>query len=441
MYINWLEALGEEILIGFAFLTIEWEILYANKIFCDLFDLTDTVGKNLNDLKILEINNTFSSNNKPISRVITAKEKRYLLTVKKIQAKELTNFMICLFPVANDLIRNTYQQYTKLKSKLDNYEKFHESTAKYYLDNIIGISPWIIQLKEKISKVSQFDSSVLILGETGTGKELVAHAIHSTSLRNKKPFIVINCAAIPDDLLEAELFGYEEGSFTGAQRGGKIGKFEAADGGTVFLDEIGELSPYLQAKLLRLLQEKEVQRVGSHEIKEIDVRIIAATNQDLGLLIEKGKFREDLFYRIQVVPIILQPLRSRRVDIPLLAEYQLNRLNRKYLMEKRISGDAYEFLAELDWPGNVRQLLNTIELAFVLYSDEITAAEFKMVVNNYKIARKNVPSDLPSQVEHLERELIIDALNQTENNKIKAAEILGINRTTLYQKLKKYGLF
>lgn len=316
------------------------------------------------------------------------------------------------------------------------------------LNNIIGESPKMLSLFELIEKVAGSDSTVLIQGESGTGKELVARAIHDLSQRRTKNFVPVNCAAIPDDLLESELFGHVKGSFTGAVAT-RIGRFEMADRGTLFLDEIGDMKPNLQVKLLRVLQNRELEPVGSTRPKKIDVRIIAATNQNLEKLVDSKEFREDLYYRLSVIPIVMPPLRERKEDIPLLIASFLQRFNsEKQRRVKEIDRQAMDTLANYDWPGNVRELENLMERLVILKgSGSISVVDLP---EKYRGRRGTVKSDhvalpdaglcLNSAVEEFENRLILQALEKTGGNKKEAAILLNLKRTTLIEKLKKKNL-
>ncbi len=311
------------------------------------------------------------------------------------------------------------------------------SKGNWSFDNIIGTSSKLRESKEKARQVAEYDSTVLILGESGTGKELFARAIHNTSSRANEPFIAINCSAIPETLLESELFGYEPGAFTGADRAGKPGKFELAHQGTIFLDEVGDMPLFLQTKLLRVLQEKSITRVGAVKPVEIDVRVIAATNQNLNELMERKMFREDLYYRLNVIPLYLSPLRERGEDIPVLANYFLKVYNKRF--EKNIQGftpAAMELMLSYSWPGNVRELENIIEYGINFckgnYIDESDIqGRFKQ-----KVLKEN--NTLKELVKGYEKELIERMLNKygwDEEGKARAAEELAISRATLYRKL------
>ena len=318
--------------------------------------------------------------------------------------------------------------------------------AKYSIDNIIGESPEIMKMKELIHNAANSNSTVLIEGETGTGKELVAHSVHDLSSRSFGPFIKANCAAIPSGLLESEFFGYEEGAFTGAKKGGKMGKFEMANGSSLFLDEINHLPIELQPKLLRTLQEKEIERVGSTGTIPVNVRIIAASNVPLDKMVKEKTFRSDLFYRINVIRIVIPPLRKRKEDIPLLADNLLERLNFELGMSvPSISAEAKRRLMGYDWPGNVRELQNVIERAMNISRGRILEWEhFKNYFDNKAIndglIEETSEFSLKKLKDDLEKRTIIKVLEVCEDNKSQAAKLLGILRTMLYRKLEKYAI-
>lgn len=336
-----------------------------------------------------------------------------------------------------------YDKLSSIEMELNLYKKTFEkiNTSKYDVEDIVGSCDIMQDLKESVKKVAKTNSAVLILGESGTGKELFAHSIHSASMRKKAPFICINCGSIPEQLIESELFGYEEGAFTGARKGGKMGLFQAAHGGTVFLDEIGELPPPTQVKLLRVLQDKEVQRVGSNTSEPVNIRVVAATNKDLYRMVQEGSFRSDLYYRLNIVTFHLPALRERKDDIPLLTSHLLSKISkRENLGAISISRSAMDYLTAYDWPGNVRELENALERAinFIGSDDKIQLKHLPSRITG--MGTEGTLQPLKEVVEHAEQEAIKDALRRCQYRKTKAASELGISRTTLYEKMIKYGI-
>jgi two-component system NtrC family response regulator len=316
-----------------------------------------------------------------------------------------------------------------------------ELTKKYHL--MIGESPAINEVKRLIEKVSISNATVLITGESGTGKEVAALAIHKNSPRRESPFVPVNCAALPENLLESELFGHEKGSFTGATAR-KLGRFELADKGTIFLDEITEMPLSMQVKLLRVLQEKSFERVGGTETLHVDVRIIAASNRDLNKAIEEGRFRDDLYYRLNVIHMHLPPLRERKEDIPLLTEYFLGKLRPTYLVNS-ISDNAMKLLVRYDWPGNIRELQNVLERAAIIsHGNEITVDDLpKEFQNTPAKSDRDMVVNIPDSgisLEGLEKELILKALEKSKGNQTRAAQLLGITRSALLYRIQKHGL-
>ncbi|HOX38992.1 MAG TPA: nif-specific transcriptional activator NifA [Candidatus Brocadiia bacterium] len=307
--------------------------------------------------------------------------------------------------------------------------------------NIIGRSNAMQEVYDLIGKVSKSDATVLIRGESGCGKELVAHAIHYNSLRSTKPFVKVSCAALPESILESELFGHEKGAFTGAHQQRK-GRFELAHGGTIFLDEIGDLAPAIQIKLLRVLQEREFERVGGTQTIKVDVRIIAATNRKLEDLIMDETFRQDLYYRLNVFPIHIPPLRERRTDILLLADFFVEKYsmaNNKSI--KRISTPAIDMMMAYHWPGNVRELENCIERAVLLTSDDVIHGHHLPPTLQTAEATDTIPTgDLKAQIDNLEREMIIEALKNSRGNRAKAAKALGMTERVMGLRAQKHGI-
>ncbi|MEN8191581.1 MAG: sigma-54 dependent transcriptional regulator [Bacteroidota bacterium] len=368
--------------------------------------------------------------------------------------------------VAMDAIRKgAFDYFTKpidnnklepaIKNALSNYE-LHKRVKEledhihqeYSFDNIISADNQMQGVFKLVSKILNNDITVLIHGESGTGKELVARAIHFNGSRQNKPFVVVNCASIPRELLESELFGHEKGSFTGAHQR-KIGKFEAADGGTLFLDEIGEMEMSLQAKILRVIQQKEFERIGGNATIKTDVRILSATNRDLKKMVEENEFREDLFYRLNSFPIVVPPLRSRRGDIVILIEHFIKKFNEKLDINiKGISKKALKILFDHSWPGNIRELENTIERCAILSDKaeidiDVLPEEILSPIENITLDKNQAMFTENSPVipfETLKKEAIKHALDRTSGNVVEAAKKLKIGRATLYRLMEKYEI-
>ncbi|MGQ9695943.1 MAG: sigma-54-dependent transcriptional regulator [Thermodesulfobacteriota bacterium] len=372
-------------------------------------------------------------------------------TVKNaVEAIKLGAFDYLTKPIKLDEILITLKRALEYRNlRRENINLRNQLKKKYRFENIIGDSEKMQKIFEVIEKVADSDSTILILGESGTGKELIAKAIHYNSYRREGPFIPVNCAAIPRELLESELFGHEKGAFTNAIRT-RIGRFELANGGTIFLDEIGDMSPVLQSKLLRVLQDRQFERIGGIKTIKTDIRVIAATHQDLKLAVEQKRFREDLYYRLNVIPIHLPPLRERKSDIPLLANHFLEHFNRT--KKKKIKGftkEAMDKLIKYNWPGNVRELENTIERVVILLDgDFINPQDLPEKFQN--LTRNNLPQEiiipdegicLEEAVNEFEKKLILQALQKTGWIKNKAARLLNLNRTTLIEKIKRQNLY
>ncbi|MBW1729916.1 MAG: sigma 54-interacting transcriptional regulator [Deltaproteobacteria bacterium] len=329
----------------------------------------------------------------------------------------------------------------KDKLREENLRLRRELNKRYSFSNIVGNSRKMQEVFHLISQVAKSNANVLLLGESGTGKELVANAIHYNSLRAGKPLVKVNCAALPANLVEAELFGYEKGAFTGATRS-KEGKFELANGGTVFLDEIGSLALDAQGKLLRVLQEKELERLGSTTTRKVNIRLIAASNKDLAKEVEKGSFREDLFYRLNVYPIYLPPLREREADILLLADYFLERYAKEYGKDiRRISTPAIDALMQYHWPGNVRELENCIERAVLLCEEQVIHTyHLPPTLQTARDTGTVQVQSLKEAVERFEMDLIIDALKSSRGNMRRAAKALQTTERIFGYKVKKYNI-
>lgn len=343
-------------------------------------------------------------------------------------------------------VKELARELIQLEHKINEYKGEIErlQDSRYSFDSIKTQDPKMEYLKKLGRKASQSNSTVLILGESGTGKEMFAQAIHRASYRKSEAFVPINCAAIPRELLESELFGYEGGAFTGAKKEGKPGKFELANGGTIFLDEIGTMSLEMQAKLLRVLEERKFERVGGHKKINLDIRIIAATNEDIEEEVKNGRFREDLYYRLNVITLDIPPLRERIDDIPILCEELLDYLAKEFnSSRKTVDKKTIQIMKSYHWPGNVRELRNVLERGMNFSHGDVILPKHlpERVLSNSKF---NIDYEdihpLKDVVAQAEKEAIINALNKTRGNKTKAAEKLGIHRTALYKKMNKYKL-
>jgi transcriptional regulator with PAS, ATPase and Fis domain len=343
------------------------------------------------------------------------------------------------------ILAHTMKQESKITRDLNQINEIFDNVAnilgkveaRELFPDIVGSSPIMRNIFAQILKVAPTDATVLISGESGTGKELIAKSIHEHSRRKGGPFIKVNCVAVPEGLMESEFFGHEKGSFTGAVEQRK-GKFELADGGTIFLDEIGDMPPATQAKLLRVLQEKEFERVGGTKTIKVDVRLLAATNKNLPEMIRKGSFREDLYFRLNVFPIHLPPLRERKEDIALLADYFLSSL--PGTVHSSLSASVLQALIGYHWPGNVRELKNIIEQASILSENGVIETNhLPSQFRNNEAAPMNIGSDisLDEKLNRFEKELIIDALRKTGGVQVKAADLLGINQRSLWHRIKK----
>lgn len=339
------------------------------------------------------------------------------------------------------------QKVDRLREELAYYKHELERVQKgqFGLDQIIGEAPSIKTLKRTVRRVANTCSTVLIRGESGTGKELFAHALHLESKRFAEPFVKVNCAAIPENLLESELFGYIEGAFTGAKKGGQIGKFELAHKGTIFLDEIGDMSPHMQAKLLRVLQDKTIERLGESIPRQIDVRVVAATNRNLEELMANNQFREDLYYRLTVVVLNVPPLRERKEDIALLAKHFIGKFNQQFGQNvEGLTPEVLDLFHRHEWPGNVRELQNVIERAFNVIDGNMISLKhlplYLLEKTNKSRVTTSIARGLPYAIAQLEKEAITEALRLTKGNRNQAASLLNISRASLFNKIKQYGI-
>ena len=446
-----LDAILNSVQEGIEVADLDGTVRYVNPSFCKISGLTmeDRIGKNIFDVSTHGALTLCLQTRQPVlghRGVIGGTDVEVVANATPILAGgsgKMVGAVVVVQPL-NDVIRMMDQMQRQSKQLERLSAKFGEVTsAKYSFDNVLGNSPLLRQVVDMARKTAETNSTVLITGESGTGKELIAHAVHNTSNRRDEPFIKVNCAAIPETLLESEFFGYEKGAFTGATRS-KMGKFELANRGTIFLDEIGDMSLQLQGKLLRVLQEREIERVGGTETIQIDVRVIAATNRDLPRLIMAGNFREDLYYRLMVIELSLPPLRRRKEDIPLLVDSMLAKFNR--LLGKRLAGVSPEALAELtryDWPGNLRELENVIERAVVTADGaQVTAKDIGPLADfGNRVLAQATAEIVP--IEAMEQKMISLALakfGDSLEGKRQVAAALGISLATLYNKLRKYKL-
>ena len=356
-----------------------------------------------------------------------------------VEAMKLGAFDYITKPFSLDEFRMLIERALEMKRLREDNIRLRKDINRYFcFPNIIGESAAMKKVYSLIEKVAATDSTVLILGESGTGKELVATTIHYQSRRKDKPLIKVNCAALPEALIESELFGHEKGAFTGAIRR-KPGRFELAHGGTIFLDEIGDVPLSTQTRLLRVIQEKTFERVGGTDTLNIDVRVLAATNRNLEEEVKAGRFREDLYYRLNVIPVVLPPLRERREDVPALVDFALGKCRNRIAKTVRFSKDAMNALLQYDYPGNVRELENIVERGATLSaSDVIEKDDLPSVI--FKRTESQGSLSLAEAVAAAEKEHVIRMLAATQGNKTKAADLLGISRKTLWEKMNTYGL-
>lgn len=408
------------------------------------------------------ITNFFHSEDLVVLQVLKSKEEVWNEYHRPREDKHVVINAMPIFNEENELvaamsIERDITQIVKLNANLESTsaelnelrQKVHLNNEENPFVNLRGKSSALKQTIQMARKAAKTNATTLILGESGTGKEICARAIHEASGRSEGPFIPVNCGAIPQALFESELFGYEGGTFTGAEKNGKAGKLELADGGTLFLDEVGELPLEMQVKLLRVLQEETLYRIGDSKGRKIDVRFVAATNQNLKQLMEEKQFRSDLYYRLNVIQLTMPPLRTRIEDIPELVEVFLKQFALRYQVPKpEIEQEALELLLEYDWPGNVRELRNFMERIIILSEKPfITRTDMLTFFPNagWKevkpvSAEENRTALLPEEKESLEKQKIEEMLKRTNGNKSLAAKRLGISRMTLYNKLRKYGI-
>ncbi|WP_338078348.1 sigma-54 interaction domain-containing protein [Aneurinibacillus aneurinilyticus] len=426
-------------------------ILMANEMYADFLGkkLSELIGKHVTEV----IENTRM-------HIVGQTGKPEIAQMQKINGQEMIASRIPVFnqgevaAVVGTVMFQQVDDLFALSTKMENLRKelnYYKSEldkrlqAKYSFDTILGTSDELEKVKRLGQRVAKSDTTILLKGESGTGKELFAHAIHRESYRGAGPLIKVNCAAIPDTLLESELFGYKEGSFTGAKKSGKKGKFALAKGGTIFLDEISEMPLLMQVKLLRVLQEKEIEPIGADKPESVDVRIIAATNKDLLSLVEQGKFRHDLYYRLNVVMLDIPPLRERKSDTPLLIEHFLEKLTKETgISVEGIEQEAMDALLSYSWPGNIRELRNVLERALYVKHDSFIAiqdfpAEFLEATPVSEQSGEGAGT-LKQAVEQAEALAIRRAIMEAKGDKRIAAKRLGISKSSLYAKLVRYQI-
>jgi len=436
---NYYEEVQNSLMIGIIITDMEGIIISANSFASDLFGYSQDDLKNMNSNEILR---DWSR----IQKLVIGQINSFVEDVDVYSKKnrQQLNLRAYLSRNQNNEKTNIILLFNEVKKQRKLANEIMGKQAIYTFDKIVGKDENFLNVVNFAKKVADSRSNILIMGESGTGKELFAQSIHNYSQRDKEPFVVLNCGAIPRNLIESELFGYEEGAFTGAKTKGNPGKFEIADGGTIFLDEIGEMPYDLQTRLLRVIEEGTVSRIGSNKEKVVNVRVIAATNKDLKEEVENGAFRKDLYYRLNVLPIRLPNLKERKVDIKLLVEYFMKKISKK--LNKKIifiSENEMEKLSLYDWPGNVRELENFVEL---VVNTEVIPDIYEIGIG--KKPDKNIEEKTEVQssdfqlcsLKDVEREHILKVLNSNGGNITHTSQILGIGRNTLYRKLKEFGI-
>jgi transcriptional regulator with PAS, ATPase and Fis domain len=429
---------------------VEGKIVFMSRSYkkAGVKSIRDAIGKNIADvIPRSKMHRVLQTGRAEIDQAVVISGKQRVIARIPIlkDGKVIGGFGKVIF-WHTERVNELYNLVNDLKGKIKHYENelVHIYTSRYSFDNIIGESTTIRKSKKLALKAAEMDSPILITGESGTGKELFAHAIHHASMRKEYPFVRVNCSSIPAELIESELFGYEPGAFTGASAKGKMGKFELAAKGTIFLDEIGDMPLNSQVKLLRVIQEKEIEKIGGPP-KKIDFRVITATNRELEKMVRNGEFRLDLFYRMNVVNINLPSLREMKEDIPSLV-YHLIKEIRKDMPKvvNSVSNDALTVIKDSLWPGNVRQLRNTIERAMInCTGNRIELEDLPRTLVQELIApklTKNSSLSLKEQMAKAEQVIIANTLKMASNNRTKTAEMLKIHRTGLHKKLKKYGI-
>lgn len=435
---------------GFIITDTEGNVREINKQYADFFgkSRSEIIGKSILNIipnsKMIDIVKHKFSEEDAVHKYIDGEAKGNSVIVSRSYVEDedgnvvagvaQVKFKVQTLAVAKKLM-NEYEELEYYREEFQNQNR---------VDNIIGSDPKFREIVKECLKVAKTDIPVLLTGETGTGKEVMAKALHTNSLRCDKPFVSINCAAIPFELLESELFGYMDGAFTGAKRGGKKGKFQLANGGTIFLDEIGDMPSSMQAKLLHVLQEKEIEPLGSEKSIPLDVRVVAATRQDLEAKMKDGSFREDLYYRLSVFNIHIPPLRERGGDSLELAEFFLDELNHKYKTYKTFSKAVKAYFLKYQWPGNVREVNNVVQSAYAISTEniiDINDIPARMLQQEKPAINldKNKKS-LGQMVDDYEKEVILELLKKHKGNCLEAAKEAGIHKSNFYRKLQKYGI-
>ena len=435
---------------GFIITDTEGNVREINKQYADFFgkSRSEIIGKSILNIipnsKMIDIVKHKFSEEDAVHKYIDGEAKGNSVIVSRSYVEDedgnvvagvaQVKFKVQTLAVAKKLM-NEYEELEYYREEFQNQNR---------VDNIIGSDTKFREIVKECLKVAKTDIPVLLTGETGTGKEVMAKALHTNSLRYDKPFVSINCAAIPFELLESELFGYMDGAFTGAKRGGKKGKFQLANGGTIFLDEIGDMPSSMQAKLLRVLQEKEIEPLGSEKSIPLDVRVVAATRQDLEAKMKDGSFREDLYYRLSVFNIHIPPLRERGGDSLELAEFFLDELNHKYKTYKTFSKAVKAYFLKYQWPGNVREVNNVVQSAYAISTEniiDINDIPARMLQQEKSAINldKNKKS-LGQMVDDYEKEVILELLKKHKGNCLEAAKEAGIHKSNFYRKLQKYGI-
>lgn len=441
-----IEALTETLFYGLVIVDENGIITHLNENYCRFLQVNQSEAVGMHVTEVIENTRMHHVLNTGKAEMFHPQfiRNNYMIanrTPLKVDGRIIGVVGVVLFRDMHDL-SNLNSEIRHLLAEVEWYKRQlnQQTGVKYFIHDIIGSSDAILEIKEKMKKIAPSNLPTLITGESGTGKELIAHSMHQLSDRSEKPFISINCAAIPEHLFESELFGYEAGAFTGAKKEGKQGKFQLAHGGTLFLDEIGDMPLNTQVKLLRVLQEGEIQKVGGTAPYKIDVRIITATNQTLDKLVEDKKFRQDLYYRINVMNIHLPPLRNRPDDIMIIANYLLTKLTEK--AGKRVTGfseEVVQLFQKHTWPGNIRELENVIQSAIFLTNNEVIERDDVPKIIQPGENKTIKTKDLKSVVKQAERDAISQALKETSDKKM-VAEKLGISLSTLYEKINEYHL-